>query len=461
MKKLLLGLGMTSLIILPIASMVSCASTEDTGGKLPPTEPDVVPPKVEEGVATQEILGKAVLQAKEQYVDSKITPDKFRAKDFDTEAKMSAVEDFTGLDNFNKNSRQIIIEEDFKTYTFKSEITKIEVDRLFANVKVFWQIKSITDDKLIGDGAFFTIKDFKVVAITNSLKATGRTDAWTIAPSNLRDFSDIWLTSNKDKPLTEDFDIMKLNITSSSKPGIGLDGTKIFTKDEVIKIKDSTTKALDGFQLTSLKDWSEFHLYVAQLFGNNKKQELHVKATSNAGDLTVVSNASVVDAIKQTYFNNQLPDFAIIEVNGGKDITGMPNIAKNFSVKFSSYNNGDGIVNGTIDLIITNENITPSLAGITINNAFDSVKKHLADKLASIQMMFHILGQDNPLLFARFSKVILKSLIENYAKLGDPVLEGLNTFYTKKFYGETTKLYLNAAISSIANRMALMMPDIK
>jgi hypothetical protein len=70
----------------------------------------------------------------------------------------------------------------------------------------------------------------------------------------LRDFSDILLTSNKDKPLTEDFDIMKLNITSSSKPGIGLDGTKIFTKDEVIKIKDSTTKALDAFQLTSLND---------------------------------------------------------------------------------------------------------------------------------------------------------------------------------------------------------------
>jgi hypothetical protein len=174
-----------------------------------------------------------------------------------------------------------------------------------------------------------------------------------------------------------------------------------------------------------------------------------------------VSNASVVDAIKQTYFNNQLPDFAIIEVNGGNDITGMPNIAKNFSVKFSSHNNGHGSVSGKIDLIITNENFTPSLAGITINNAFDSVKKHLADKLASIQMMFHILGQDNPLLFARFSKVILKSLIENYAQLGDPVLEGLNTFYIKDFYGETTKLYLNAAISSIANRMALMMPDIK
>ena len=454
MKKLLLGLGMTPFIILPMAAMVSCASVDEgTGDKVP----DIVPPKPQEGVVTQEILGKAMVKAKQQYVDSKIAPDKFRAKDFDTEAKMNASAEFNGLENFNKNSRRIIIEEGSKFYTFTSEISHIEVDRLFANVKVFWRMKSITNNTLIGAGSFFTIEDFKVVTLDTKLRATGNTSSWTINPADLLVFNDTYLTSLKEAPLPEDFDVNRLSITSSTKPGIGLDGVKYFTKDELIKIKSHTTNALDSFKLFSFDTYEDYTTYVHALFDPwlpaSKFQQLSIKFTRASGGDTFIANAEAIAAIKKTYFNDQFPSFGTIEINGGKDISGVPGMPKTVDIKLGRQGSSSYTA-GKIVVIVGTKDVNVNLAGFYINDALNDIKIFLIQKLAHINMIFNVLGEDNHLLFTRFSKIILTKLIEN-AKTYIPELQ---VIYDKPIYGTTVKLFLNNGVKSIVERMADSLP---
>jgi hypothetical protein len=131
----------------------------------------------------------------------------------------------------------------------------------------------------------------------------------------------------------------------------------------------------------------------------------------------------------------------------------VPGMPKTVDIKLGRQGSSSYTA-GKIVVIVGTKDVNVNLAGFYINDALNDIKIFLIQKLAHINMIFNVLGEDNHLLFTRFSKIILTKLIEN-AKTYIPELQ---VIYDKPIYGTTVKLFLNNGVKSIVERMADSLP---
>ncbi len=393
-KYKILPLMALTILSAPLVVLTSCET--ENKDPIPPIV-DPIPPVID-NKPTQKTLEEAVAKAKIQYTNVSLNADNiFRTKDYNTIEKLNANQDFIGMKNFNKNDRQIVINENGNNFIFNSTITKVEVAKDLSSLKVFWKLNSELEN-LESNESSFDISNFKVISKKISLSATGNNVVGGVmSAASMKSFNDFYLTSEENIP-TDDFDLNELTVETDKN--VGLNGVFTFTKEEVAKIKSAKTTLLDNFKpidMSELKTFAEFKIFAEQMFPTGVKdddlQELFIlKEKTNITGLEV-SNSTAVAMIKKTYFNNQLPSFVEIVLNNGNPIKGLFGAANDVTLDFVEKTNQTNKMESKIRINIDRE-IDGTEGQNKITDAMNQVKTFATDKLARLEMLFSILEKN-------------------------------------------------------------------
>ena len=408
--------------------------------------------------ATQATLEQAIASAKAQYIDVALEAStNFLTQNYDTVEEMNADKTFVGMVNFNKDNRQITVNENGMDFIFDSTVTKVEVNAGMTEIKVFWKTKSNTEN-LESIENFFTINNFKVITKKVKLQASGSIVGGIMSAASIREFNNFYLTTEAANPL-DDFDLNELTVKTDAT--VGLNGTWIFTKEQVSQIKASTTALLDDFNpidITDVKTFADFSTYADQIFPAGVKdddlQELFILKEKTLPGFLQVSNASAVALIKKTYFNDQFPAFMDIELNGGKPInSGILGAANDVKLSFfeiaNPTNRLDSKIRINVDMKIDGTEGTSK-----IKEAYDNIKTFATDKLARLDKLFEILQIENPeqdfkIVFVKFSTAMVTSMIN----AADDYIPALGAIYKIKFIGKTVEKYVNKTMVIVVQKM--------
>jgi hypothetical protein len=133
-----------TMAVVPLAIVASCTSEEDNYlpgppiNPVPPVNPIPPVPPVVEVKPTQATLDAAIKKAKAQYANVVLdVNNNFLTQNYDTVEEMNADMEFVGMVNFNKDNRQITVNENGMSFIFDSTVTKVEVNAGMTEIKVF------------------------------------------------------------------------------------------------------------------------------------------------------------------------------------------------------------------------------------------------------------------------------------------------------------------------------------
>ena len=278
-----------------------------------------------------------------------------------------------------------------------------------------------------------------------------------MSAASIREFNNFYLTTEAANPL-DDFDLNELTVKTDAT--VGLNGTWIFTKEQVSQIKASTTALLDDFNpidITDVKTFADFSTYADQIFPAGVKdddlQELFILKEKTGAGYLEVSNASAVALIKKTYFNDQFPAFMDIELNGGKPIKGFFGAANDVKLSFFEIANPTNRVDSKIRINVDMK-IDGTEGTSKIKEAYDNIKTFATDKLARLDKLFEILQIENPeqdfkIVFVKFSTAMVTSMIN----AADDFIPVLGDIYKIKFIGKTVEKYVNKTMVVVVQKM--------